>query len=311
MKKLLVALTMAVFVVGLAVPAVAVTFPEPACGPNGYHEVYEFDFINRVWVPIPALLRECEMFSKLSNVEQYRFESDAAAAVCSPDYLNPEAEPPVQKTIYNRLHLFPWIDIHFNQTELIWDVFKPGNYMAKAFVIALAANCDVHIHFGEGTFDVPDKLVDGQENGHIGFREETKGGPAVAIGDKERQGSLLGKEAPGTPPDVVDVWWWWVQGSVEDWDAPHIMTGDGEQHAYTVPDKDNIVTSPHGPFPLGWVPADLMNCDFTIVRDILYDGIAKLHFGKYIVFYEYIHVEPCDSEGKYLDDFVITIFPDP
>ena len=306
MKKLLVAVTMAVFVVGLALPAAA-AIPDPACGPNGYHEVYEFDWEARTWKPINPLLRYCEMFSKLSNIEQYRFESNPAATICSPDYLNPEAEDPLQKTIVNRLHLFPWIDIHFNQTELIWDVFKPGNYMAKAFIIGLAANCAVHIHFGSGTFDVPDVLVDGQDNGHIKFREETKPEElAVMIGDKEREYSLLSKESPGTPEDVIDVMWWWVQGSVEDWDEPHKMTADGEQHPYKVPDKDNVVDSPHGPFPEGWVPADKMNCDYTVLKDS-----DKLHDAKYIVFYECIEVEPCDSEGKYLDEFVITIFPDP
>ena len=295
MKKLLVALTVAVFLVGLALPAMAI--PDPAVG-DGYHEVYTWD--GTAWVPLPVLERYCEMFSKISNIEQWNFESDPAATVCSGPYLPPEPEDPIQKHIYNYAHVFPWIKIHFNQTRLIWDVFKPGNYMAKAFIIGLQANTPVLIHFGAGTFKTPDAFVDGQD-GKITFRDETKEGEDAAFGDKKRLYSLLDKPADvsGTPPDVIDVMWWWVQGDVDDWDDPHYMTD-------AVPAKTNVVDSPKGPFPAGWVKAPNLNSDYTIVKDS-----DELHVAKFIVFYEDIEVEPCDSEGKYFDKFVISITPDP
>lgn len=299
MKKLLVALTVVIFAVGLALPTAA-ALPDPAVTPNGYHEVYEY--VNNQWVAIDPMFKYAEMYSKISNIEQYRFESDPAAVVCTSPYREPEPEDPIQKTIINRLHLFPWIEIHFNQTLLIWDIFKPGNYMAKAFIIGLQANTPVLIHFGSGTFDVPVAFEGGQDNGHIVMGPITKPDvPEVTIGDKERVYSLIDKAdaEAGTPPDVIDVMWWWVQGDIDDWNAPHLMTN-------AVPAKDNVVPSPSPGWPTGWVKAPTMNSNYTIVPDT-----EELHYGKYIVFYEDILVEPSDSQGKYLEKFVITICPDP
>ena len=285
MKKLLVALTGVIFVVALALPAMA-----------GYHQVYEFDPIYG-WIDEPD--GHCEMFSKTPKDCQYSFKSDPRAVVCSDTYWPPIVEAPVQVDIANYLHLFPYIEWWINETELIWDVFKPGNYMAKAFVIKLKANCPVHVHFG--TFEnlpVPDGFADGQD-GMITWHPETKTGDDNAFDNKQREYSMLGKELPGTPPDVIDVWWWWCDGSEADWINAHIMTN-------VVPDKGDIGPSPSGPFPTQWVPAPAMNCDYTVFQDT-----EDLHFGEYITFYEDIYVEDCDSEGKYIDKFAITIVPDP
>jgi len=182
---------------------------------------------------------------------------------------------------------------------LIWDVFKPGNYMAKAFVIKLKANCPVHVHFGTFTdLDVPIGFEDGQD-GMITWAEKTKDGPENAFGNKEWDYSMLGKDLTGTPPDIIDVWWWWCDGSVDDWTNAHIMTNE-------VPDKGLTQDSPTGEFPDLWVAAPDMNCDYTVFEDTV-----DLHDGEYITFYEDIYVEDCDSEGKYIDEFAITMIPDP
>lgn len=299
MKKLVVALTVVIFAVGLALPVMAV----PPDVSNSYHVVYEY--VAPSWVEIDPGLRYAEMFSKISNIEQYRFESaegtvpgTATAGV----YQDPEPELPLQKTIINRLHLFPWIDVHFNETLLIWDIFKPGNYMAKAFVIWFRANCPVFIHFGHGTFDVPVSFLGGEDNGEIVLGPYTKTEvPEHCVGDKERQRSLLPKipPNPGTDPDVIDVMWWWTEGSVDDWNRSHLMTN-------VVPKKTEIGGCPAGTFPIKWVPASIMCSNYTVIPDT-----DDLHVGKYITFYEDIDVEYCDSEGKYLEEFVITICPDP
>ena len=288
MKKLAVALTVVIFLVALALPAMAT---------NGYHRVFKWEV--GAWVETD----EAEMFSKLENKEQYRFSSRDPARPCYPFYVPPEPEDPIQKTIINRAHLFPWIDIHFNQTELIWDLFKPGCYMTKAFMIKLRANCPVQVHYGAGTFPAPVDFEDGQEDGKIIIgTHEKEDVPENALGDKEYQYSLLTKPADktGTPEDVIDVYWWWKQGEVSDWDLPHEVTN-------VVPDQGKIA-DPFGDqeFPNGWVRAAAMNSMCTVIPDS-----EELHVNKYLVFYENLKVEPCDSEGKYLEEFVISICPDP
>lgn len=302
MKKLLVALTVVIFAVGLALPAVA-DIPDPAVG-DGYHEVYTWD--GTAWVPLPTLERYCEMYSDVPEpLNQYNFASAKGTTPCTGPYQNPEAPKPLQKHFVNYLHLFPWIKCVINQTRLIWDVFKPGNYMSKAFVMALQANCPVLIHFGSGKFpvEVPMAFDSGYPatmNGKIVTGPfEKPDTPENTFDDKKRIGSLLPKGNPGTDPDVVEVWWWWTQGTLKSWDEGHFMTE-------TPPNKGDIGPSPTGAEPTQWVPAPEMNCDYTIINDS-----KELHDVKFISFYEDIYVEPCDSEGKYIDEFVITICPDP
>ncbi len=192
--------------------------------------------------------------------------------------------------------------MHIVSNELVWDIFKPGDYMGKAFMIALQANCPVLVHFGSGgPFKVP-KSFDfnpKDKDGKIVLGDLTIPDlPANTADDKQWQYSMLDKGSIGTSPDVIDVMWWWTLGTKADYDEPHYMTN-------VVPGKDNVVDSPHGPFPPGWVRAPGMNCDYTIIPEDVD------HEYQYIIFYEDIDVEACDSEGKYFDAFVITIVPDP
>lgn len=289
MKKLLVALTMVIFVVGLAVGAVAAP---------GYHEVYEWD--GSAWVPLDVAERYAEMYSDTpTTLNQYNFFSAKGTTPCTGPYQNPEAPLPLEKRFKNYLHLFPWIKVLVNETKLIWDVFKPGNYMSKAFVMKVQANAPVLIHFGAGSFPKPTGFTGGYDDGQITMGTATPTGTEFAFDDKPRTGSLLPKGNPGTTPDAIDVYWWWVVGTEESWTLGHFMTE-------TPPDKLDIGPSPTGPFPTQWVPAPLMNSDFTIITDS-----DDLHEGIYISFYEDILVEECDSEGKYIDEFVISICPDP
>ena len=286
MRKLAVSLIIFVLTVGLALPALAGEI-------GGYHQVYEYDPVVG-WV----LTDKCEMFSKTSNVEQYRWQSAPLAEPCYVGpYLPPEPEAPIQKTMKNFAHLFPWIEIHFNETVLVWDIFKPGDYMAKAFIIQLKSNGPVQVHLGAGTFSYPASFDPGPEEGQDGkilFKEEEKLGDDVAFCEKVRQYSLLCKDettSPGTPPDLIDVRWWWYQSAVKP--DPHLISP--EEFA-KMPDKDE------------WVPCRDVNSTLIIVPDS--EQLHEYPYGWNIVFFEDLLVEQCDSEGKYYEEFVITICPD-
>ena len=132
MMKKLVVLVVAVFVVGLGAAGLAAP---------GYHEVYKYDYATGMWV----LTEDCEMFSQDSDSDTYRWESAEGVGPCYPTYVEPTPEPPVQFDILNHVHLFPWIEAHISETHLTWDIFMPGDYMAKTFIIQLQANCPVQI----------------------------------------------------------------------------------------------------------------------------------------------------------------------
>jgi len=285
MKKVVVLMMMMAFLVGLAVPALA----EP-----GYHRVYKWDYMSKIW----DKTMDCEMFSKESDSGQYRWQSDENAYPCQDTYLPPHPEPPLQFDVYNYAHLFPWIEAEITETRLIWDIFKPGNYMAKTFIVQLKANCDVQVHLGGGTWDIPARFVSedeaGYQDGHIEFAPFTKEGDDEEIGDKIRQYSLLNKESPGTPPDEIEVrWFWYVTHG--DKPPPHEITAEEFE---IIPPKDDPK----------WVPASDLNCTSVTVEDS-----EDLHkpMNTHLVFFEDLLVEQCDSEGKYLEVFAVTITPDP
>ena len=298
MKKLVVASTMVVFLVGLAGFALA--------GP-GYHEVYRWGVPNPGW----NLTDDCEMFSEGSKTLQYRWESAEGVGPCDPEYVEPTPEfPPPQFYIVNHVHLFPWIEVHISETHLTWDIFKPGDYMAKTFIIQLKANCPVLIHMGSGTWDVPVEFVDGKENGHIVSGPITKEGPIsvvtahgtftdddIGMEDKERERGLLydaegNPKNPGTPPDEIEVrlWWYTAHG-----DKPPAHEITAAEFALMPPKED-------------WSLAKLQNCERIIIPDT--DELHKLD-NTHVVFFEDLYVEQCDSEGKYQDIYAITITPDP
>ena len=303
MKKLLVVLTLVMFVVALTLPVMG-EIPDPAVG-DGYHQVYKWN--GTAWVVLGTLERYCEMYSDTpEGPNQWNFWSAKGTTPCTGPYQNPEPMKPLQKYFLNELHLFPWVKVVINETRLIWDVFKPGDYMSKAFVIAMQANCPVLIHFGNGTFNVPTGF-DLATNKIVVGPYEKEDDAKNKFEDKNRTGSLLPEEKAelsGTPPDVIEVWWWWVEGTQASWDDGHYMTetppGKGADG------RPIEGPSPEGGWPTAWVPAPDMNGDYTIIPDS-----EDLHVAKYIAFYEDILVEDCDSEGKYIDEFVISICPDP
>ena len=277
MKKLGVALTVVVFLVGLGVPALA--HPDP-----GYHEVYAW--VEGRWV----LTKDCEMYSKLSKTLQYRWESDEAAVPCYPDYLPPHPEAVTQFDIYNYAHLFPWIDAHISETHLTWDIFKPGDYMAKTFIIQIQANCDVLIHLGGGTWEIPTAFEGGPQDGHIVFGEFTKDDEDELIGDKVRQYSLLCKDSEGTPPDEIVVRLW-------------CYIAKDKPPAHEITDAEFGMMPPKA----DWLLARDSNCTSISIPEC-----EQLHYeDTNVVFFEDLEVERCDSEGKYLDVFAVTITPDP
>ena len=278
MKKLIV-LTLVAFLLGLAVPALA-----------AYHQVYTPDG-NGSWRT--AGHTECEMFSEDSDGDVYAWQSAEGAEVGSEPYKNPTVHGPIQFDIINHAHVFPWIDADITETHLTWDIFQPGDYMAKTFIIQLRANCPVQIHLGGGTWDVPTEFVGGKENGHILPGPFTKEGDDEMIGDKIREYSLLGKdEISGTPPDEIEVRYYWYTAYGE---KPDTSTISDEEFADMPPKED---------WPLG---RDL-NCESITILDT-----EELHEEgqTHIVFFEDLDVEACDSEGKYVDLFAITITPDP
>jgi len=121
MKRLIV-LTLVAFLLGLAVPALA-----------AYHQVY---------TPADSGWRtaghtECEMFSEDSDGDVYQWQSAEGAAVGYGTYLQPEPHDVIEFDIINHAHVFPWIDADITETHLTWDIFQPGDYMAKTFIIQL------------------------------------------------------------------------------------------------------------------------------------------------------------------------------
>jgi len=281
MRKLMVVLTMVAFLMGLALPALA---------DFGYHEVLKWTGTG--W----EATDEASLYSEGSDSDQYRYENEAQP--CTGPYINPYPQPPVQLDIKNDLHLFPWIDVDITQLHLTWDIFKPGDYMAKAFIVQLKANCPVQVHLGTGTWLIPGPLVDGKLNGHIDPVEFAKEGDDNEWEDKIRVAGLLRdaeglqKNPEGTPPDEIEVRWTWY----EVWgDKPDLhFISDAE--LALLPPKDE------------WKRAPDLNCTSIIV-----DDSDELHEPEnyHIVFYEDVEIEQCDSEGKYQDLFAITVTPDP
>jgi len=287
MRKLMVVLTVVAFLMGLALPALA---------DEGYHKVLEWTTTG--WVSTD----KASLYSEGSGSGQYRYENEAQP--CFGPYIEPHPQsivpgvPAVQLHVKNDLHLFPWIECDITENHLTWDIFKPGDYMAKVFIVQLQANCPVQVHLGTGTWLIPGPLVDGKLNGHIDLEDFTKEGPDNEIEDKIRIAGLLRdaagaeKNPEGTPTDEIMVRYTWYEVWGEKPDL-HLIS-DAELDL--LPPKDE------------WIPAPEMNCESIIVLDS-----DELHLPEnyHVVFYEDVEIEPCDSEGKYQDLFAITITPDP
>lgn len=294
MKRVLVILMGVALVVGLAVPAWAL---------DGYHEVLRLE--SGLWVST----NKATMFSEGSFSCQYRFES-GTVPIGQTTYVLPYPETApggVAKCrfdVLNDVYLYPWIEAHITENHMTWDIFKPGTYLAKAFIVQVQANCDVQIHMGGGTWWIPGSAV-GEGSGaithqkfnveippveHIDNADDTK------IEDKPRERGLLvdvagaEKNPDGTDPDEIEVFY------------AYYKVTDG-----TKPDQHTIL--PAELTAIGsWVAADDLNCD-TIY---FYDSDALHTPNKHhAVFFEKLVVEHCDSEGYYTDSFAVTVTPDP
>jgi len=177
--------------------------------------------------------------------------------------------------MYNeyKIQKIPWLEVSISETEIIWDAFKPGDYMSLGSVLWIASNSDVTILYGTG-------------------------GPDRAPGPAVREGSLLPKTPgnPGTPPDEITFWVTCVWGEPS---SPHI--GDPE----LLPPEDQWSSNPEDLFR-SWIRFDDLNTyQMKILKSAeLENGIAFSH-------YHIINVDPCCSEGNYFDQFAITITIEP
>jgi len=177
--------------------------------------------------------------------------------------------------MYNEYEIqkIPWFEVSISETEIIWDAFKPGDYMSLGSVLWIASNSDVTILYGTG-------------------------GPDRALGPAVREGSLLPKTPgnPGTPPDEITLWVTCVWGEPS---SPHI--GDPE----LLPREYQTSTNP-GDLFRSWIRFDHLDGYQMKISESaeLENGIAFSH-------YNIIDVDPCCSEGHYFDQFAITISVEP
>jgi len=127
----------------------------------------------------------------------------------------PVGQPGAGWAMYNtyQIQKVPWVRVSISETELIWDIFKPGRYMALGPVLRIASNVPVTILYGTG-------------------------GPNSALGPAMRKGSLFPKNS-GTPDDKIRLWATGLWGASS---SPH--AGDPE----LVPPADRISTNPEDLF---------------------------------------------------------------
>ena len=164
----------------------------------------------------------------------------------------------------------PWIKVSISETELIWDIFKPGRYMSLGPVLRITSNVAVAILYGAGG-------------------QDTTLGPAI------RTGSLLSKRTSnwGTSDDEIRLWATCLWGAPS---SPH--AGDPE----LVPPPDQISNNPEDLFEywINFVHLDGYQMKLSESEE-LKKGIA-------FSCYNMINVNPSNSEGNYFEQFIITIF---
>jgi len=163
----------------------------------------------------------------------------------------------------------PWTEVSISGTELIWDIFKPGRYMALGSVLRITSNVSVAILYGTG-------------------------GPNNALGPAVRTDSLLPKTASNweTPDDEIRLWATCLWGEPT---SPH--GGDPE----LVPAADRISTNPEDLFGY-WI--DFVHLDGYQMK---IPESEELKNGIGFSWYNVISVDACDSEGNYFEEFVITV----
>lgn len=278
----------------LAVMAILVSFALPvmAADNTGYHAVYRPDGLT--WVFDPQ--KYAEFYGRDSEENQYRWESNPAATICSPPYYVPEPETPERKVITDEAVLYPWIEIHITEKNLHWDIFKPYTFMGKSFQLWLQSNAPIQVLFGCGTIQVPVGFDEGLNE--IIWDDYTE---EACLTDKERIKSILGKgiNDEGTPPDEIEEFIWW--------DPTHFFPEPPDPHRVSADEMTRVPFWPNIGTGLDqWKPAPRLNGMIWRIPDTV-----ELHAGYWIQFYEVLDVEECDSEGKYYKEIVLTFSPDP
>ena len=305
-------LTVMVFLQYLAIPAMAM-----------YHEVYKWDGLN--WILVTD--SKATVFSEGEDAQQFRFSPlDSGSSV----YHSSRAGNPGQFLIENvvQVHSFsnncfsmhsfsnnsnncfsnwhchcsccyhPWIEVWISESELIWDVFKPGCFMGKAFVIGVKSYFPVQILFGSGTIKIPGGFD--LKNHTLIWKDWTR--PTTEeymMENMERKDSLFSnKNKEGTPPDTININYWWYfadeKPDLHEWNPA----------AEPVPVENNV-----GPNPDQWKRASDMNSQVITIRNTNVWRCKNVQKWKYLTFFENIKVENSDSEGKYFEQFSITVAP--
>jgi len=239
-------------------------YPEDEQGVNGFSEytyaisLSELDVQTEEWVYIlaHAVVKNID-----TGVEETAWKEGS-----------PIKQPGGGWAMYNtyQIQKLPWVEVSISESELIWDIFKPGRYMSLGPVLRVASNAAVAILYGTG-------------------------GSNSALGPAVRESSLLPKAASnwGTPDDEIRLWATCLWGTPSN---PH--AGDPE----LVPSPGCISTNPDDLFSY-WI--DFIHLNGYQMQlpesEQLKEGIA-------FSCYNMINADPCNSQGNYSEQFVITIF---
>ncbi len=174
---------------------------------------------------------------------------------------------PVGQAMYNTYQIpkVPWVEISISGTEFIWDVFKPGRYMALGSVLRITSNVSVVILYGTGGRD-------------------------SALGPAVRKSSLLPKNS-GTS-DEIRLWATCL------WGTPSSLHAGNPE---LVPPDYRISTNPEDLFSY-WIDFIHLNGYEMIIPES-----EQLKKGIAFSWYNMISVDSFYSEGRYFEQFVITI----
>jgi len=262
---------------------------------------------------------KAKLCSENPDFKRYRFSSSRLAGTSR--YFNPKADNPSQFSIRNVVNYYGnsnnpnnsdsnfndpdppnnprnnptagglWIKAWISETELFWDVFRPGSYMGKVFIIGIESNGSVQLLLGSGIIQIP--YFDPATGNIAGWGPwQQPSTPENMVEDKKRIKSLLAdKNNRGTPPDTININYWWYESS----EKPDPVEWDKAKES--VPSQDNV-----GVAPDQWKRASDMNGQVLFIRD----GYEE---GRYLTFFENIKVERSDSEGEYVEEFSICIAP--
>jgi hypothetical protein len=280
----------------------------------GYHAVYQQ--VGNSWQAISgptAPNHHAEMYSGSPDIgNQYQFRSDPRWEVGGQTPYAPLATDPLVKRIINEVRYYPWLIVSLNETDLIWDIFKPGKYMSKGPLVSLKANCPVAAFVGSyasssgngrvawwitgspklqvpHSFDPTTGKITWVDYGVPPHSDNTD-----AIENKPRTASLIKDDlSPGTPPDVIDMYWWGY--------TANSLTGISELEI----SSEELAKIP-GPDSADWYsPAELED---PAAVELIEDSVP-LHKGIYLISFEKLEVEDCDSEGKYYAEFTLFFAP--